>query len=199
MKPTPRGLTKLKIIREIIAGTRHIPIKKQPPNPTPPASVSQDQADDAGVVFDARSERHLRSLTPEAQKQFRIWLRRCREVSIPAVIICGTRTFAEQAEIYAQGRTKPGKIVTQAKPGESMHNYGMAIDFVVFDGVDGNGGVGQPLWQSPLMTKAGQIALDMGLDWGGAWTTFKDMPHIQLPRLNLADLRKQMPQGWTPS
>jgi peptidoglycan L-alanyl-D-glutamate endopeptidase CwlK len=199
MKPTPRGLTKLKIIREIIAGTRFIPTQKQPPKPTPPAPVRQDQADDAGVVFDARSEHNLRSLTPEAQKKFRTWLRRVRQASIPAVVICGTRTFAEQAEIYAQGRTKPGKIVTQAKPGDSMHNYGMAIDFVVFDGVDEKGGVGQPRWESPLMTKAGQIALDMGLDWGGAWASFKDMPHIQLPRLNLADLRKQMPQGWTPS
>jgi peptidoglycan L-alanyl-D-glutamate endopeptidase CwlK len=79
-----------------------------------------------------------------------------------------------------------------------MHNYGVAIDFVVFDGVDAHGGTGQPKWDSPLMAKAGQIALDMGLDWGGAWQTFKDTPHIQLPGLRIADLRQMLPHGWIP-
>jgi len=41
------------------------------------------------------------------------------------------RTFKEQEAIYAQGRTKPGVIVTKAKPGLSVHNYGMAIDIVL--------------------------------------------------------------------
>jgi hypothetical protein len=75
----------------------------------------------------------------------------------------------------------------------------MAIDFVVFEGVSAAGGVGEPQWVGPLMTQAGRIALDLGLDWGGVWTGFQDPPHIQLPRLNLADLRKQMPNGWVPA
>ncbi len=45
------------------------------------------------------------------------------------------RTNAEQNELYAQGRTKPGKVVTFAKGGQSMHNYGLAIDVVLI--VDG--------------------------------------------------------------
>ena len=44
------------------------------------------------------------------------------------------RTFAEQKELYAQGRTKAGGIITQAKEGFSYHNYGMAIDIVIIDG-----------------------------------------------------------------
>lgn len=41
----------------------------------------------------------------------------------------GLRTIAEQDAIYAQGRTLPGKIVSNAKGGSSFHNYGLAIDF----------------------------------------------------------------------
>lgn len=198
MKPTPRGLVRK--IREIIAGTRPVPqLNPAPPRPTHPSPIPPRAPDHGGLEFDARSERNLRSLTPEAERQFRIWLRRCREANIPAVIICGTRTFEEQAELYARGRTKPGIIVTRAGPGESAHNFGMAIDFVVFEGVSASGGVGEPQWGSPLMTQAGRIALSLGLDWGGVWPSFKDTPHIQLPRLNLADLRKQMPNGWTPA
>ena len=45
------------------------------------------------------------------------------------------RTFAEQDELYAQGRTKPGKRITNAKGWQSLHNYGVAIDFALL--IDG--------------------------------------------------------------
>ena len=41
------------------------------------------------------------------------------------------RSFKRSDDLYAQGRTKPGKIVTNAKGGDSMHNYALAIDFVI--------------------------------------------------------------------
>lgn len=41
----------------------------------------------------------------------------------------GYRTISEQDAIYAQGRTKSGSVVTNAKGGTSFHNYGLAIDF----------------------------------------------------------------------
>lgn len=41
----------------------------------------------------------------------------------------GLRTIAEQDALYAQGRTTAGAIVTQAKGGQSFHNYGLAVDF----------------------------------------------------------------------
>lgn len=47
-------------------------------------------------------------------------------------VVQGLRTIAEQDAIYAQGRTKPGQIVTKAKGGQSYHNYGLAIDIVPF-------------------------------------------------------------------
>jgi peptidoglycan L-alanyl-D-glutamate endopeptidase CwlK len=189
-----------KIIRKIISGERPLPVACKPSEAAPkPPPNKTSQAAPPSMEFDARSERNLKTLQPNAEARFREWLRAARKAGIPAVIICGTRTFAEQADIYAQGRTKPGPIVTKAAPGDSMHNYGVAIDFVVFDGVDEKGGVGQPRWDSPLMAKAGQIALGMGLDWGGAWQTFKDTPHIQLAGLRIAGLRQMLPHGWMPA
>lgn len=49
--------------------------------------------------------------------------------NVKARIVQGLRTFKEQDDIYAQGRTRPGKVVTKAKGGQSFHNYGLAIDF----------------------------------------------------------------------
>jgi peptidoglycan L-alanyl-D-glutamate endopeptidase CwlK len=56
------------------------------------------------------------------------------------------RTFKEQDELYAQGRTKPGKVVTDARGGQSYHNYGLAIDIVFLIDKDGNGSCESPSW-----------------------------------------------------
>jgi len=64
------------------------------------------------------------------------------EAKMPGVavrIVQGLRTIEEQNSLYAQGRTKPGKIVTNAKGGQSYHNYGMAIDFALLYDKDNNG------------------------------------------------------------
>lgn len=91
------------------------------------------------------------------------------------------RTFAEQNEIYAQGRTKPGKVVTQAKGGLSMHNYGLAIDIVLI--VDGKtaswdtksdfDGDGKSDWMEIV-----NVFKQYGWEWGGDWK-FYDAPHFQ--------------------
>ena len=91
------------------------------------------------------------------------------------------RTFAEQNEIYAQGRTKPGNIVTKAKGGLSMHNYGLAIDIVlIIDGktaswdVKGDfDGDGKSDWMEVVT-----IFKQYGWEWGGDWK-FYDAPHFQ--------------------
>lgn len=84
----------------------------------------------------------------------------------------GFRSIAEQNALYAQGRTKPGQIVTNAKGGESFHNYGMSLD-VVFRKQGYN--VPNTVWET-----FGIIAEQNGFEWGGRWTTFVDKPHIQL-------------------
>jgi len=91
------------------------------------------------------------------------------------------RTFAEQDALFAQGRTKPGSIVTKAKGGLSMHNYGLAIDIVlIIDGktaswdVKGDfDGDGKSDWMEVVT-----IFKQHGWEWGGDWK-FYDAPHFQ--------------------
>jgi peptidoglycan L-alanyl-D-glutamate endopeptidase CwlK len=152
--------------------------------------------------FDQRSERNIATLNPKAQTASRQWLAAVRAASIPAVIIEGTRTFARQKELYDQGRSKPGKIVTNSRPGTSKHNFGAAWDFVVFEGVNDQGGVGSPLWSSPLMLTAGKLAKSQGLRWGalvskgGDFRSLDDVPHIELSD-SLASLAAQYPGGYS--
>lgn len=97
------------------------------------------------------------------------------------------RTFDEQAVIFAQGRTAPGRIVTNARPGRSYHNYGMAIDIALILDKDGNGSYETASWDTTLDTnKNGErdwmevvaIFKQYGWTWGGDWR-FKDNPHFQ--------------------
>lgn len=142
------------------------------------------------MAFDPRSEKNIATLTKAAQLKAREWLAECLAEKINVKIICGTRTWKEQAELYAKGRTAPGPKVTNARPGYSWHNFGVAWDFVVFDAK------GQPLWDSPLMTRCGKIAGELGLEWGGSWKGFKDIPHIQLRMdCTLAEARQRMEKG----
>ena len=91
------------------------------------------------------------------------------------------RTFAEQNALYAQGRTKPGKIVTNARGGLSYHNYGQAIDIVLiindkepsWDNKKDFDGDGKADWMEIV-----NIFKQYGWEWGGDWH-FKDSPHFQ--------------------
>lgn len=86
------------------------------------------------------------------------------------------RTVAEQNELYAQGRTKPGKIVTNA-PGSSyssMHQWGTAFDFYRNDGKGAFNTSGN------FFKKVGAVGKKIGLEWGGDWTSPVDLPHFQL-------------------
>lgn len=98
------------------------------------------------------------------------------------------RTNEEQAELYAQGRTKPGRKVTNAKPGQSYHNYGLAFDIVLLYDNDGNGTFEEASWDR-LRDGDGDKRSDWmevvdffksrGWEWGGDFRSFKDYPHFQ--------------------
>ncbi|MEV9500161.1 peptidoglycan-binding protein [Bacillus safensis] len=91
-------------------------------------------------------------------------------------ITSGYRSFAEQNKLYAQGRTAPGKIVTNAKGGQSNHNYGLAIDYVLLS-VDGK----KALWTvNEKWRRVAQIGKSLGFSWGGDWKSFKDYPHLEM-------------------
>jgi peptidoglycan L-alanyl-D-glutamate endopeptidase CwlK len=103
----------------------------------------------------------------------------CVKAGAVYVATSGLRTFAEQDELFAQGRTKPGNVVTNARAGESPHNYGVAVDFVRdIDGV--KFGV-QPSWEAKDYEVLAAEAVKLGLEAGAHWSKFKDFPHIQLP------------------
>ena len=98
------------------------------------------------------------------------------------------RTFKEQAEIYAKGRTAPGKIVSNARPGRSWHNYGMAVDIVLLVGggalwdiktdFDGDG---RPDWMEAVQVFK-EYGWEAGIDW-----KFSDPPHFQKTLGNTID------------
>lgn len=96
---------------------------------------------------------------------------------------CGYRSHAEQDALYAQGRTKPGSIVTNAKGGHSQHNWGIAADFYLDMDVDGDGDKKDDAFNNDtqMFEYVGEKAKQFGLAWGGDWTSFKDRPHLYLP------------------
>jgi peptidoglycan L-alanyl-D-glutamate endopeptidase CwlK len=101
----------------------------------------------------------------------------CKKEGIDLLITCTLRSGAEQADLYAQGRSKPGKIVTNAQPGQSAHQYGIAYDCVpVVNGkcVWGTAGADAALWE-----RVGKLGEFCGLEWAGRWTSFKEFPHFQ--------------------
>ncbi len=125
------------------------------------------------------------------QPKAREFIRQLNEKGIKAKIISGSRTFAEQDGLYAQGRTKPGNIVTNARGGYSWHNYAVAFDIGIFT----DSGY---LDDSPLYRQAGPIGKALGFEWGGDWRgSLVDEPHYQYnPHgISLAEARAMSEQG----
>lgn len=84
------------------------------------------------------------------------------------------RTFAESDKLYAQGRTSPGPIVSNAKAGQSLHNFGLALDFhLQINNKD--------IWdeKNPNWMVVVNIFKKQGFTWGGDWKSLKDYPHLQ--------------------
>jgi peptidoglycan L-alanyl-D-glutamate endopeptidase CwlK len=108
-------------------------------------------------------------------------------------VISGLRSWAQQAALYAQGRTKPGNIVTKARPGSSWHNYGLAIDLGLFAGgkyLDS----AAPARAAKIYKELGALAASMGIEWAGNWKSFPEGPHFQWTNgMTLAQLREKMP------
>lgn len=98
------------------------------------------------------------------------------------------RTFAEQQALYNQGRTTSGQIVTNAKPGSSYHNYGLALDFALVVDSDGDGKFTETSWNinkdydGDLKADWMEFVAIMkkhGWFWGGDFKSFKDYPHFE--------------------
>lgn len=149
--------------------------------------------------FDARTEKNLATLVPAAEARARKFLR----LAIPFAlkngnaevrVISGRRTYAEQDALYAQGRTKPGARVTNARGGQSNHNFGLAFDIGIFK----RRGIlpAKYLGDSAMYIMLGRFAAECGLEWGGDWHSIKDYPHYELATgKSLAELDKIFRRG----
>lgn len=131
--------------------------------PEPPKEVT--------AVASDYNERKLAQVHPALAHRARKVLAAAHADGFELRVTQGLRTFAEQDKLFRQ-RPK----VTNARGGQSMHNYGLAVDFAFV--VDG-----KISWDEKLYTRIGKWATAAGLEWGGYWPRFKDMPHCQLPNL----------------
>ena len=125
-------------------------------------------------TFDMRTEMNLMTLHPKAQEAARKFMKQVLAAGITVRIISGTRTYAEQNALYRRGRYgNPGPRVTNARGGQSNHNFGIAWDIGIFRN-------GIYLGESPLYKKAAEIGIVAGVEWGGNWVSFPDQPHYQM-------------------
>jgi hypothetical protein len=116
-----------------------------------------------------------------------------RQRGIQIEVVQGLRTHAEQDRLFAQGRSKSGKRVTNARGGQSNHNYGTAVD--VAPSKDG-----KIDWDDDdAFEVIGQEGKSLGLEWGGDWRTFVDRPHLQIPAPPISALRVLYDKGGLPA
>lgn len=94
----------------------------------------------------------------------------------------GLRSFEEQEKLYAIGRITSGKKVTNAKAGQSIHNYGLAVDIcMMIDGKTASWDTAKD-WDNDKVAdwyECVKIFAKYGWEWGGNWKTFKDLPHFE--------------------
>lgn len=130
------------------------------------------------------NSRDLNELNPKVKVKVEAFIASCKKAGIDVLITSTYRDGESQNALYAQGRTKAGKIVTNAKAGDSWHNWRCAVDFVPIVN-------GKAAWNdTALFTKCGEIAESCGLEWAGRWKRFKELAHLQYTGgLSLADFK----------
>jgi len=156
------------------------------------------EAEEANIsAVDPRSETLIATLLPEVRPYARALVQKAAAAGIRIKVISALRTYEEQDRLYAQGRTAPGTVVTNAKAGQSNHNFGIAFDVGVFEG-------NKYLGDSPKYKAVGALGIELGLEWGGNWKSIVDQPHFQLrptwaadmsERDMLAELRRRKADG----
>ena len=117
---------------------------------------------------------NIKDLHPLLQDKMNQFIKLCSDNKIDVVITQGFRTWEYQAGLYAQGRTSPGKVVTNCQPGWSPHNYGLAFDFAIKENNQIDWDTRNRKWGD-----AGKLGESLGLTWGGIWKSFPDMPHLE--------------------
>lgn len=142
---------------------KRIAPKKATPKATPALTQTVDE----------RSEKTIATLHPQVQPYARALVLKAASAGITIKVISGLRTYEEQNALYEQGRSKSGKVVTNARGGYSNHNFGIAFDIGVWEG-------GKYADESPKYKAVGALSTGLGLEWGGNWKSIQDEPHYQL-------------------
>lgn len=119
--------------------------------------------------------RKIEELLPKVAKAAQAAIDECKGHGLAVLISCTYRSGEEQNALYAQGRTKPGHKVTNAKAGQSFHQHRVALDLypLVQGKPDFTGAA--PEWH-----KIAVIFKKHGFEWAGDWKTFREMPHFQM-------------------
>jgi hypothetical protein len=136
------------------------------------------------------SEKRLQQLHPALATAVRAMIADLAASGTVVEVVQGLRSFEEQDALFAKGRTTPGAIVTQARGGESNHNFGLAVDLCPFTN-------DKPDWNAPMAVWAaiGAAAEKHGLEWGGQWKKFLDKPHVQLPAMTVKECARCFNDG----
>jgi len=138
---------------------------KSPPTPAPRTTTWDPVTDQRIKRLDSRVQQPATNFVNNTESQAGVQLR----------VTTGYRSIEEQNRLYNQGRTTPGNVVTNARGGQSYHNYGRAIDVVIMED-------GQPNWQKRIDDNVANIGAQQGFSWGGNWSGgFQDYPHFEMP------------------
>ena len=117
-------------------------------------------------------------LHPWIDHKLNLLLKECKKQGIYLIVTEGFRTVEYQDSLYAKGRTKPGKVVTNAKGNSysSQHQWGIAFDIAINDK--------NLLYDDKTIKKVAKIAKSskVGLAWGGDWKSIVDTPHFYLKK-----------------
>ncbi len=133
------------------------------------------------------NSRDLKDLLPVVAAKCDAFISACKEQGVDVLITSTLRDNESQNALYAQGRTAQGNIVTNARGGQSYHNYGVAFDFCPIVN-------GKCQWNdSDLFKKCGAIGESVGLEWAGRWQgKFREMAHLQFSGgLTIEDLQNE--------
>lgn len=117
--------------------------------------------------------RDISRLRPDVAANCRVFIQRCKAAGLPVLVVETVRDLEYQASLYAKGRTKPGKIVTNQKT-PSFHWDKVALAFDICKNVKGH-----EYDDADFFRRCGAIGKEMGLSWGGDWKSLPDRPHFQ--------------------
>lgn len=116
--------------------------------------------------------RDVSELSSVTQTAIRLFFQELYKAGIRDVFLSETyRSQARQKYLYAQGRTRPGKVVTWTL--NSNHSSRRAWDMAVAPP--------KSLYDANTLARAGAIARKLGINWGGYWKGTPDRPHFEVP------------------